>query len=476
MIVKQGLALKTTSKGVDLASPKAKPPVLLSVIKSHGISLRPLFGASPERLNFKATSLKSINKAPVPDLSVYYRAEAPDRELDKLAKVLRNTEEVKSVYIKPPSELPQRLNEMAPLSGHSPPVTPDFTPRQGYLDAAPGGIDARYAWTLNGGRGAGIRIIDVEGEWKFSHEDLLQNQGGIIGGNPPNDVRARNHGTAVVGEFGADINGFGVTGISPDSNVKGISVYGIGSAAAIVLAATSLRPGDIILIELHRAGPRFNFKDREDQRGYIAIEWWPDDFDAIQFATSRDIIVVEAAGNGAESLDDPIYSIPDTGFPTNWTNPFNRANRDSGVYYSGAGAPPSNNFGPDRSRLDFSNYGAVLDAQGWGREVVTTGYGDLQGGDDYEDLWYTSQFAGTSSASPIVVGALSCVQGVLHAKGRPLMTPADARRCLRATGSVQQDAPGRPASQRIGNRSNIRQLLNCAGPSKVSNERLKEKD
>ena len=174
---------------------------------------------------------------------------------------------------------------------------------------------------------------------------------------------------------------------------------------------------------------------------------------------------MEAAGNGAENLDDAIYNARPAGFPVAWTNPFNRANRESGAIIVGAGEPPSNNFGPDRSRLDFSNYGAVLDAQGWGREVVTSGYGDLQGGGN-EDLWYTSQFAGTSSASPIVVGSISCVQGVLHAQGRPLMTPADARRCLRATGSIQQDAPGRPASQRIGNRPNIRQLLSCAGPVK----------
>ena len=109
---------------------------------------------------------------------------------------------------------------------------------------------------------------------EIHHEDLLQNQGGIIGGTPPNDLGWRNHGTAVAGEFGADVNGVGVTGISPDSNVRAISVFGgTGSAPAIRFAATSLSAGDIILIELHRAGPRFNFQARNDQLGYIAIEW-----------------------------------------------------------------------------------------------------------------------------------------------------------------------------------------------------------
>ena len=40
------------------------------------------------------------------------------------------------------------------------------------MNAAPGGIDARYAWTISGGNGAGVRIIDVEGYWQTTHEDM----------------------------------------------------------------------------------------------------------------------------------------------------------------------------------------------------------------------------------------------------------------------------------------------------------------
>ena len=39
------------------------------------------------------------------------------------------------------------------------------------------------------------------------------------------------------------------------------------------------------------------------------------------------------------------------------------------------------------------------------------------------------------------------------------MTPATARSWLRATGSPQQDEPGRPATQRIGNRPDLRALI-----------------
>jgi hypothetical protein len=100
--------------------------------------------------------------------------------------------------------------------------------------------------------------------------------------------------------------------------------------------------------------------------------------------------------------------------------------------------------------------------QGWGREVTTTGYGDLQGGPD-EDLWYTNRFSGTSSASPIVVGAVACLQGALRGANKPLLSPATARDLLRNTGSPQQSAPARPVTQRIGNRPDLKSALTALG-------------
>src|SRR3954468_19695543 len=44
---------------------------------------------------------------------------------------------------------------------------------QGYLDPAPLGIDARYAWTRPGGRGENVRICDIEYNWNLTHNDLI---------------------------------------------------------------------------------------------------------------------------------------------------------------------------------------------------------------------------------------------------------------------------------------------------------------
>lgn len=59
----------------------------------------------------------------------------------------------------------------------------------------------------------------------------------------------------------------------------------------------------------------------------------------------------------------------------------------------------------------------------------------------------------------MVVGALACVQGILRWLGRPRLTPSDARDLLRSTGSIQQPSPDHPTSQHIGNRPDLREML-----------------
>jgi hypothetical protein len=448
----------TSAANVDVSS-------LESVLAKHHAALKPLFDVPEEHLQAEAAALAKTATGDVPNLSVFYNVQAPDANLDALAAELRAHDLVDGAYVKPAGEAPimapldpGTLNDMMPRADDAPPVSPDFTTRQGYLEVAPGGIDARYAWTQAGGGGAGVNIIDCEWAWNLTHEDLTGNQGGVVAGAAGGD---NNHGTAVDGEMGGNRNSLGVTGICPDA-FRRFAAFSLPTASVIRQAANLLSPGDLILLEIHRAGPGAS---GAGQDGYIAIEWWPDDYDAIRYACSRGVVVVEAAGNGARNLDNPIYDAPATGFPAGWSNPFRRGARDSGAILVGAGAPPPNthgrNWGADRSRLDFSNYGSAVDVQGWGREVTTTAYGDLQGGAN-SNVWYTDTFSGTSSASPIVTGALACVQGVLRARGRIPLSPARARALLRATGSPQQDEPGRPATQRIGNRPNLRQLIASA--------------
>ena len=454
---------------------------LQTILSDFGAQMEPLFGIAEDtiRANLDATAAAAeiAGAEPSDDLEMdtYYAVAAPDTKLDELAEtILGQSELIEAAYVKPRSAEPTALaesendviNEMMPIPGDAPAVTPNFTASQIYLNPAPAGIDARYAWGFAGGRGSSISIIDCEWGWNFSQEDIIKKQIGVVfGGNSSSN----NHGTAVLGEYSGDLNSFGVTGICSNALAGASSfVNSPSSARTIREAADRLNAGDIILLEIHRPGPNAN---GQGQFGFIAIEWWPDDYAAIRYATNKNILVVEAAGNGSQNLDDAVYDQRPANFPASWRNPFNPANPSSLAVVVGAGAPPpgthGRNWGADRSRLGFSNYGKRVDCQGWGREVTTAGYGDLQGGP--RNRWYTETFSGTSSASPIVVGALGCVQGILKAQGSPPLTPVRSIGLLRSTGSPQQDTPGRPRTQRIGNRPNLRQMIPAVAKTWHSN-------
>lgn len=323
----------------------------------------------------------------------------------------------------------------------------NFEPSQGYLHAAPNGIGAIEAWGVSGGKGNGVTICDIEGNWNRSHEDLPSGIT-LIGGTVINDLGWRNHGTAVLGEIVAIPDARGIAGIShaAKATVHSAVLSGVFNAAgAITNAAARLVAGDVILIELQATGP--NGK-------YVAMQYWDDIYSAIVAATAKGITVVEAAGNGNENFDLAIFN--NTGLQ-----------KDSGAIVVGAGVPPTNHFDVDtgykgigvpRSRIWFSNYGKIVSVQAWGWHVTTLGYGDAQGGSS-ENTWYTLRFSGTSSASPIITGAVACLQGHAKSKNGKPMTPDKVRKILMATGTPQEAGPGVPLTQNIGPQPNLPRAL-----------------
>ncbi len=408
--LRNGLPTDTASSGRALRG--ARVARLLSDLQTRGARWRRTHDAVSEG------QLEKWRKGPdsgLPNLNAYLRLElAPGDDVEAVGRALAELEEVEAVY---------RVPKPAPL-----PAVYDFSNPtnasgvwQRYVDAAPVGVDARFAWS-NGYTAAGVKICDVEYDWNATHEDVPPFV--MLGATPLDAGFGHDHGTAVLGELGGQHNTNGVRGIAYGASLRVASPYaaaygGYNFAAAVSAIMTNLVAGDVILIEQQGVGPVGE---------YVPVSWWKPNYDAIRTAVSNGIIVVEAAGNGAQNLDDPVYS---TGNNGHW--PFLPEN-DSGSIMVGAGAPPQ--YPNPRSRLNFSNYGATLDLQGYGYLVVTLGYGDLN--NDTTNRLYTSTFSGTSSASPIVAGAAAVLQQMWKARYTNVASPALIRQLLRATGTAQQ--------------------------------------
>ena len=317
----------------------------------------------------------------------------------------------------------------------NPDPTPNLVNDQDYLGASPLGIGANFAWTQSGGNGAGVRIIDMENGFNQNHEDLPSTFVRI------NDSNDSDHGTAVLSVVGALNNGIGVTGIAHGAQL-GFYGWGSNTASSIVQAAGRLNAGDVLILEGQIASNLSGTGEctSTNQDGCVPMEWSQANFDAIQTATQNGVIVIEAAGNGDNNLDDNIY-----------LNRFNRNTRDSGAFLIAA-----TNSTANIQRSIFSNHGTRIDFNAWGQNVAAAGlYGNtlFNGG---ANRTYSDGFAGTSSASPIVAGAVASLQGYAIATMGQALTVEQVRDILTNTGVPE------PASQQVGVRPNLAQAIPAA--------------
>ena len=424
------------------------PPGLRDAVVSHN----KLFSLPEQKLNELRSRERSRVGTPLPDLNLW--VEMTLQPGTDAAAFLAEMKQVLNVEMAAPAPLPQ-----------PPPwIPPDFTRKQVYLDPAPGGIEARFSWTIPGGNGHGVTIYDIEYNWLQTHDDLTTTGGVTLLLNPgdsntppgfkepecpaPCDRINREHGTAVLGAMVADCDTRGITGISWGAKI-GLAPantlnLGYNPANAIILAVANGTAGDVILLEQqYPVCGLLNFGP---------IEVLPSVFDAIQTAVAQGFVVIEAAGNGGVNLDQAACS-----------GVFDRTLQDSGAIIVGAGQQSSS--GLDRQREEFSSFGSRIDLQGWGSAVVTTGYGDLYMAPDRPadpGLWYTGNFNGTSSAAVIVAGVAANLQGIALAQSGVPLTPLQTRTLLVQTGSPQLGNIAEPIGPRPNLRNAVAQLTHGA--------------
>ncbi len=300
-----------------------------------------------------------------------------------------------------------------------PPDTPDMTPLQGYHGPDPG-IDATFAWSYPGGTGAGVRISDCEYGWDPDHEDLndidLHLEAGQTIHPEVFDYEFDYHGTAVLGQTSSQDNGYGCTGLVPDAEVGTFPEYtvegGVRRVDAIAAAIAASDPGDVVLLEMQDLGAGGD---------YGPAEVWEPVWVVTRTGVDAGVVIVAAAGNGDQDLDAQVY-VP-------YMN-----QGDSGAIIVGAGTADL-----AHDKMYFSTYGSRVNVHAWGESVRTLAYGDggMIGGPQDVHQYYTAEFAGTSSASPIVAAACVALQGIALQQTGATLEPAVLRELLIQTGVPQ---------------------------------------
>jgi hypothetical protein len=366
------------------------------------------------------------------DFGAFYYVDAPpETDLVALVKTLLRWNSVQEAYID--------------QAGPDPVVNAADDPRfvnQGYLDPAPDGIDAEYAWTFAGGDGAGQRFIDLERGWTLNHEDIVTHGATLLHGVLLDTSRA--HGTSVLGEVCAVDNTVGCVGIVPNiASVNVVSFNGSTRPNAIMAAIANLSFGDVLLLEAQVAlngtallGP---------------IEAYDAEYEAIRLATALGIIVVEAGGNGTNNGSPPPLNM-DTyttlgGLAILNRDPGNPDFRDSGAIIVSAATAAA-----PHTRLAYGPHGRRIDCYAWSQSINTLS-SDAAG----STTAYTTVFSGTSGASPIITGAALAVQGRAEALLGFRFSPRQMRAILSDPATGTPPAVTEPTQ--IGVMPNLRNIF-----------------
>lgn len=300
-----------------------------------------------------------------------------------------------------------------------PPTTINYQPQQGYIGSNPG-VNMQHAWT-NLQTGTGITIRDVEYGVNVSHEELAGGATSIAAGMNVSSLASADfteHGTAVFGIVYANKGTYGVSGLAHGATAMILypewQQSGYNRINAVTQAVANSQGGDVIIYEMQEFGQNNNFVPAE----YNQVVW-----DLTVAGTAIGAVIVAAAGNGNENLDESFY-VPY----------MNRG--DSGAIIVGAGS--SNTF---HNKLSFSTYGSRVNIQGWGQNVYTTGYfasntSSFLIGSDFNQSYHSS-FNGTSSATAIVASCIAVLQSYHHGLAGNYLTSGQLKTILQQTGIAQ---------------------------------------
>lgn len=346
------------------------------------------------------------------------KSEASASDLLQIAQDLEALEYVKYCSIAmdtrnlPPPELEVEVNKSADSrSVDKDAATPDFSQQQNYLDDE-GGMDVYQAWSIYSetGKSATVRHLDF-GVYR-DHEDLRGNIT-VVSSRP--ETEPCHHGTASTGCIAAIDNGLGVTGIAHGCDFY---FYDTGDTERVV---ADMEVGDILSFDIQITKGEVYLPQIDAQ-----IIW-----DLYHHAVNAGAVVIFAGGNGGNDLGN-------TAAFHDWGN---SGATLIGSVYSATGR-----------RKTTSNYNLHQALNSWGEHVTTIGYSDLQDLEGH-NRDYTATYNGTSSATPLVSGALALIQSYAISKYHLCFTSQEMHLLVQGWGNW--DAIG----QQIGHRPLVANTL-----------------
>lgn len=398
----------------------------------HGATFQPLLRLSGEYLAGLEERAAAHSNRAQPDLAGMFEVRAVDATIERLAAELNALDSIEFVHFK-------RVNVVPPCNDIAP-ATNNFAAGQTYRGADPG-LNFTAAAALGNITGTGMNLSNVEYAFILGHEDLCNitvEAGQTF--NPANLMRGdHNHGAATLGQLVALNNTYGCTGLVPNTAVfffpESSAQEGWRRESAIAAAmGPHLFVGDVLMLEMQTSHP-------DDPNFLVPAEFDPDVWLLTRNAVDSGLVVVAAAGNGNQNLDDP-----------------NRYEDYIDLGHSGAILVGAGDGSAAHRKMGFSSFGSRIDVQAWGMNVTTLGYGGLfdpnSAGNpndpndpnvsdpNFHRQRYTSGFSGTSSATPMIAACAVGIQGHILTRFGGALSAARVRDALVDTGLAQTGGGG----------------------------------
>ncbi len=382
---------------------------------------------------FSAKSTKRYERAGIASLEV-----SEDSDVFQLIRQLEqdpNVEYAEPVYIYKADGVGAASPSSIDTVVQSVYANDPYIDKQWGLDA----IRIQDAWNkVSSEKREDVTIAILDTGVKLDHADLKES---IVSGinvldknSAPEDDHG--HGTHVAGIAAAIANnGKGIAGVAGGAKimpVKVLSAKGEGDTEGLIEAIYWAADNGADIINLSLSRPKYLIDNKgnyvKDENGNFIDTASKLEYEAIQYAVDKGVVVVGAAGNESNhyghgdprSLDDPKWNLPlitsPVGYPASYDN----------VIAVGA---VNNNAEHDIA--DFSNIGPELDVVAPGVHIWST----------FNDGAY-KELMGTSQAVPMVSGLaalLLAADGSLRAE--PGDTAWKVQRILEES-AIDQGAPG----------------------------------